>query len=65
MSRLTLKWSREKVQQELAKDIAGLQVEFADQAWMHELLPLLRDMHEMAGETQPSTAFSCRSIADR
>lgn len=55
MKRPTLDWSREKIQQELLKDIAGLQVEFADQAWIHELIPLLREMHEMASEKQTDT----------
>jgi hypothetical protein len=56
MPRLTLNWSREKVQQQLAKDIAGLQVEFANHAWAHELLPLLKETHEIAGEAQADTA---------
>jgi hypothetical protein len=53
-ARRTLNWSREKVQDQLLKDITSLQVEFPDKAWMHELVPLLREMHEIAGETQPS-----------
>ena len=55
MSRLTLNWSRETVQQELLKDIANLQVEFGGKAWMLELVPLLREMHERAGEVHPNT----------
>jgi predicted esterase YcpF (UPF0227 family) len=52
MKRPTLDWPREKIQEELLKDIVGLQVEFADRAWIHELIPLLREIHDMAGEAQ-------------
>lgn len=55
MKRPTLNWSREKIQQQLLTDIAGLQVEFADQAWIHELIPLLREMHNIAREVQADT----------
>jgi hypothetical protein len=53
MPRSLPKWPREKIQQELQKDIAGLPVEFADQAWAHELIPLLREMHDLAVEPHP------------
>ena len=52
MPRTLPKWPREKIQQELQKDIAGLPVEFSDKAWAHELIPLLREMHGLAAESR-------------
>jgi hypothetical protein len=53
MPRTIPKWPREKIQQELQRDIAGLPVEFADQAWAQELIPLLRELHDLAAEPHP------------
>jgi hypothetical protein len=52
-TRPSLNWPREEIQQVLLEDIAGLQVEFAGQVWIDELIPLLREMREMASEVQP------------
>jgi hypothetical protein len=48
MPREIPKWPREKIQQELLKDIA--EMDLVDQAWIHELIPLLREFYDLAGE---------------
>jgi hypothetical protein len=55
MPRALPKWPREKIQQELLKDIAELSVQFADQAWAHEFIPLLRELHSYASEPHPES----------
>jgi len=46
------KWTREQIQQETLSEIEGLRKDFPDQAWVHELIPLLRELHALASQAQ-------------
>jgi hypothetical protein len=52
MARPFPQFTREAILRHTQDDIAGLERDFANKAWMHEMIPLLRELHSLVEQPQ-------------